>query len=177
MLVRVSTRLPAPAGVVWDTVQRTDTLRYVTRGLLGFRLEGEAPERLAEGETYRMRLLFFGLLPAWRHEIRVVRLDDAHREIRTEEHGGPVRNWRHRIAVDDEGWGSTRYLDEIEIAAGVADAVRVDLRAALLPLPPVALAPAGAPLWRISPRAARRPRRPRTAAAAAAITSTWKISW
>ncbi len=28
--------------------------------------------------------------------------------------------WRHRIAVDDEGWGSTRYLDEIEIAAGVA---------------------------------------------------------
>jgi ligand-binding SRPBCC domain-containing protein len=119
MLVRVSTRLPAPAGVVWDTVQRTDTLRYVTRGLLGFRLEGEAPERLAEGETYRMRLLFFGLLPAWRHEIRVVRLDDAHREIRTEEHGGPVRTWRHRIAVDDEGWGSTRYLDEIEIAAGV----------------------------------------------------------
>ena len=138
MLVRVSTRLPAPAGVVWDTVQRTDTLRYVTRGLLGFRLEGDAPERLAEGETYRMRLLFFGLLPAWRHEIRVVRLDDAHREIRTEEHGGPVRTWRHRIAVDDEGWGSTRYLDEIEIAAGVADPVRVGLRAALLPLPPEA---------------------------------------
>lgn len=120
MLVRVSTRLPAPAGVVWDIAQRTDTLRYVTRGLLGFRLEGDVPERLAEGETYRMRLLFFGLLPAWRHEIRVVRLDDAHREIRTEEHGGPVRTWRHRIAVDEEGWGSTRYLDEIEIAAGVA---------------------------------------------------------
>ena len=27
--------------------------------------------------------------------------------------------WSHRITVDDEGWGSTRYLDEIEIAAGV----------------------------------------------------------
>jgi len=119
MLVRISTRLPAPAGLVWDTVQRTDTLRYVTRGLLGFRSDGEAPERLAEGETYRMRLMFFGLLPAWRHEIRVVRLDNAHREIRTEEHGGPVRTWRHRITVDDEGWGSARYRDEIEIAAGV----------------------------------------------------------
>ena len=119
MLVRVSTRLPAPADLVWDAVQRTDTLRYVTRGLLAFRLDGEAPERLAEGETYRMRLLFFGFLPAWRHEIRVVRLDHAHREIRTEEHGGPVRAWRHRITVDDEGWGSARYLDEIEIAAGV----------------------------------------------------------
>lgn len=118
MLVRVSTRLPAPADLVWDAVQRTDTLRYVTRGLLGFRLDAGAPERFAEGETYRMRLLFFGVLPGWRHEIRVVRLDSAHREIRTEEHGGPVRDWNHRITVDDEGWGSTRYLDEIEIAAG-----------------------------------------------------------
>jgi ligand-binding SRPBCC domain-containing protein len=120
MLVRVTTRLPAPADHVWDAVQRTETLRYVTRGLLGFRLDRGTPEQFAEGETYRMRLLFFGLLPAWRHEIRVVRVDHVHREIRTEEHGGPVRAWSHRITVDDEGWGSARYLDEIEIAAGVA---------------------------------------------------------
>jgi ligand-binding SRPBCC domain-containing protein len=118
MLVRVTTRLDAPAARVWDTVKRTDTLRYVTRGLLGFRLEGEEPERLAEGETYRMRLLFFGVVPAWRHEIHIVRVDDAAREIRTEERGGPVRTWRHRIMVDEEGWGSTRYFDEIEIGAG-----------------------------------------------------------
>ena len=118
MLVRVSTRLPVPPDLAWDTVKRTDTLRYVTRGLLGFRPEGEIPDRLAEGETYRMRLLFFGVLPAWRHEIQVIRLDDASQEIRTEEHGGPVRDWRHRITVDAEGWGATRYMDEIEIAAG-----------------------------------------------------------
>jgi len=118
VLVRVSTRLPVPPDLAWDTVKRTDTLRYVTRGLLGFRPEGEIPDRLAEGETYRMRLLFFGVLPAWRHEIQVIRLDDASQEIRTEEHGGPVRDWRHRITVDAEGWGATRYMDEIEIAAG-----------------------------------------------------------
>jgi hypothetical protein len=118
MVVRVSTRLPVPVDLAWATVKRTDTLRYVTRGLLGFRPEGEIPERLAEGETYRMRLLFFGVLPAWRHEIRVARLDDAGHEIRTEERGGPVRDWRHRITVDAEGWGATRYMDEIQIAAG-----------------------------------------------------------
>jgi hypothetical protein len=118
MLVRVSTRLPVPADVAWETVQRTDTLRYVTRGLLGFRVDGTVPERIAQGETYRLRLLFFGVLPAWRHEIHVVNVDQAGHEIRTEERGGPVRTWRHRIAVDPEGWGATRYLDEIEIAAG-----------------------------------------------------------
>jgi ligand-binding SRPBCC domain-containing protein len=118
VLVRVSTRLSAPADLVWDTVQRTDTLRYVTRGLLGFRVAGELPERLAAGETYRIRLLFFGVVPAWRHEIHVVRVDGVGHEIRTEERGGPVRGWRHRITVDGEGWGSTRYMDEIEISAG-----------------------------------------------------------
>ena len=119
MLVRVSTHLSVPADVAWDTVKRTDTLRYVTRGLLGFRGGEEIPERIAEGETYRIRLLFFGVVPAWRHQIEVVRLDEAAHEIRTEERGGPVRQWRHRIAIDPEGWGATRYLDEIEIAAGV----------------------------------------------------------
>jgi ligand-binding SRPBCC domain-containing protein len=119
VLVRVTTRLPAPADLVWDTVKQTDTLRYITRGLLGFRVEGGTPERLAEAQTYRMRLLFFGLLPAWKHEIHVTRLDEAGHEIRTEERGGPVRAWRHRITVDEEGWGSTRYLDEIDIRAGV----------------------------------------------------------
>lgn len=118
MLVRVTTRLPVSADLAWEAVKRVDTLRYITRGLLGFRVEGDPPERVAEGETYRMRLLFFGVLPAWRHEIHVLRLDDAGREIRTDERGGPVRAWRHRITLDDEGWGSTRYVDEIEIAAG-----------------------------------------------------------
>jgi ligand-binding SRPBCC domain-containing protein len=114
----VSTRLAAPSDVVWDTVKRTDTLRYVTRWLLGFRANGYVPERWGEGEAYQLRLLFFGFVPAWRHEIRVVRVDEEAHEIRTEERGGPVREWRHRITVDGEGWGSTRYMDEIEVHAG-----------------------------------------------------------
>ena len=118
MLLRVTTRLPVRAEVAWDAVKRTDTLRYVTRGLLGFRTEGGTPERLAEGDTHRLRLLFFGVLPAWRHEIHVMRVDEQAREIRTEERGGPVRDWRHRITVDDEGWGCTRYTDELDISAG-----------------------------------------------------------
>jgi hypothetical protein len=107
------------ADVAWDSVKRPATLRYITRGLLGFRISGDVPEQFAEGETYSLRLLFFGVVPAWRHEIRIVRVDETAHEIRTEERGGPVRQWRHRIAIDPEGWGSTRYLDELEIAAGV----------------------------------------------------------
>ena len=145
LIVRVSTTLPVPAarGVGHGQAARHAALRH--QGLLGFRSRGrELPERFAAGETYRVRLLFFGVVPAWWHEIHVVRLDDAHREIVTAEHGGPVKEWNHRITVDERGPWRSHYTDEIEIARRPADAVRVGLRAALLPLPAEALAAAGA---------------------------------
>ena len=105
--------------MAWDTVKKPETLRYITKGLLGFRVETELPEYYDAGETYRVRLLFFGFIPAWWHEIHIVQLDDTHREILTEEHGGAVKEWRHRITVDERGPWKSHYTDEIEIAAGV----------------------------------------------------------
>jgi hypothetical protein len=99
-------------------VKKPDTLRYITKGLLGFRADRELPRRYAEGETYRVKLLFFGFVPAWWHEIRIVRLDDADREIRTAEGGGLVSEWNHRITVDERGPWRSHYTDEIEIRAG-----------------------------------------------------------
>lgn len=105
--------------MAWDTVKKPETLRYITKGLLGFRAERELPQHFGAGETYRVRLLFFGFVPAWWHEIHIVALDDQHREILTEEHGGAVKEWRHRITVDERGPWRSNYADEIEIAAGV----------------------------------------------------------
>jgi hypothetical protein len=105
--------------VAWDTVKQPETLRYVTKGLLGFRPEGELPKHFNAGETYRVKLLFFGFVPAWWHEIRIERLDDAEREILTSEGGGAVKEWRHRITVDERGPWRSWYTDEIAIKAGV----------------------------------------------------------
>ena len=105
--------------MAWDTVKQPATLQYVTKGLLGFRAERELPERFDAGETYRVRLLFFGFVPAWWHEIRIVRLDDTHREILTAEQGGAVKEWGHRITVDERGPYKSHYTDEIEIGAGL----------------------------------------------------------
>jgi len=65
-----------------------------------------------------MRLMLFGLVPAWRHKITIVRLDDAGREILTSEQGGALRTWNHHITVDERGPYRSRYTDEIEIGAG-----------------------------------------------------------
>jgi hypothetical protein len=87
--------------------------------VLGFRTEQDLPERFAAGETYRIKLIFFGVIPAWWHEIHIVGVDDLHREILTSEGGGAVKEWRHRITVDERGPWRSFYQDEIDISAGL----------------------------------------------------------
>jgi ligand-binding SRPBCC domain-containing protein len=118
VLVRVSTVLDASPEAAWRAVKRPETLAHVTRGLLGFRPKGGMPEDWGAGTVVRARLFFFGVLPAWTHEIRVVRVDDAAREIYTNERGGPVRGWNHRITIGPAGPSRALYTDEIEVRAG-----------------------------------------------------------
>jgi hypothetical protein len=118
VIARVSTDLDCSADLAWDAVKRPETLRYITRGVLGFRPLAELPQQFGEGMTVPVRLLFFGVIPAWRHEITIVRLDPERRELYTNERGGPVRNWNHLIRIEAAAPGRARYTDEIEIQAG-----------------------------------------------------------
>ena len=113
--------MPIPAALAWDTVKQPETLRYITKGLLGFRTEGgELPQPLRR----RARRIACGCcssarIPAWWHEIHILRLDDTEREIVTSEQGGAVKKWNHRITVDERGPWRSFYTDEIEIGAGL----------------------------------------------------------
>ena len=118
MRLVLSTRLRAPADAIWDALQKSASLRYVTSPLLGFR--GDLPECWSEaGEVIRVeRLMLFGLVPAWGHEIRIVHRDDERREVLTSEKGGPVTTWNHRIHLEPLSETTCRYTDEVEIRAG-----------------------------------------------------------
>ena len=118
MIVQLSTELEAPPDRVWETLKSVDTLRYITRGVLGFRPLGPVPDTLRGGEVVRVRLLFFHVVPAWAHEIRIVSVDEEARRIETREHGGGVKTWNHRLTVEPAGTGRSRYTDRIEIDAG-----------------------------------------------------------
>jgi hypothetical protein len=120
VIARVSTNLDCSPERAWDAVQRPETLQYITRGLLGFRALEELPEQFGPGTVLRVRLFFFHVLPAWQHEIAIVRLDPERRELYTNERGGPVRDWNHLITVEalPGAPGSARYTDEIDIKGG-----------------------------------------------------------
>jgi hypothetical protein len=118
MIVRVSTDLEIPADLAWETVKKPETFRYIVRGVLGVKELDEVPEDWGEGLTVRVRLYFFHVIPAWKHEIRIVRVDEAALEIYTNEHGGGVRKWNHRITIEPLSSETCRYTDEIDIGAG-----------------------------------------------------------
>lgn len=116
-VVRVESTFDAPPERVWELVQSYGTFRWIMRGLLGF--TGVMPARITPGDSLRLRLWFFHVLPGWTHHLSIAEVDQEKRVIQSRETGGLVRRWDHKIIVlPTDGSARTRYVDEIEIEAG-----------------------------------------------------------
>ena len=113
-----SSRLEAPAELVWDTVLHTDTFAYVAAPLLRFPAASLADARWVPGLELEDRLLLFGFIPLGRHRIRIAEVDmEAHR-LRTEEGSRLLQRWVHEIEVEAIDERSCRYTDRLTIDAG-----------------------------------------------------------
>lgn len=120
MIVTVQTTLDAPPDAVWAAVKTSSAFRYVTRGFMGYSGADRFPAQWQEGATVHTRIWFFHIIPApWMHQLRIERVDDPRREIRSREHGGFITTWDHLIRVEETAGGRTRYIDQIEIRAGM----------------------------------------------------------
>ena len=114
----IQTELPATADRVWSLTRRGDTLTYIARGLVSFGGSEGLPGQFTEGSAVDVRILFFGFIPAWRHHLAIKSIDDAKRELLSNEHGGLVRVWNHLIRVEPLDDERCRYTDDMEIQAG-----------------------------------------------------------
>lgn len=117
--IRRSTDLDAAPDLVWAAARSPQGFQFVTRGLVDWRpLRGQV-EPWREGEVATGWLLLGGVLPFSRHRIRIARIDDHDRALRSDESGGLIRSWRHDIFVEPLGSDRTRYTDVIAIDAGL----------------------------------------------------------
>ena len=113
-----SSRLDAPAELVWDTVLRTDTFAYVAAPLLRFPAASLADARWVPGLELDDQLLLFGFIPMGRHHIRIETVDHEARLMQTREGSRLVATWDHHIEVEPVDARSCRYHDRLEIEAG-----------------------------------------------------------
>ncbi len=121
--VHVETILPTDADRVWSAMLSPATFLYVCKGLLGFPALAGRTESMRRGDGGSGWLFAFHLIPAYRHTIEVVDVDEASGTIRTREHGGLLKAWNHTLRVEPLDQASCRYSDTVDIDAGIATAV------------------------------------------------------
>ena len=114
--IRLSTELPIAADAAFALAQKVDLFKFVVAPVLRLP-RADMPEILAPGADGSGRLWWFGVIPAWTHHIRLVEIGEN--EMYTNEHGGPVHTWNHRLTFEPLTATSCRYTDEIEIDGGL----------------------------------------------------------
>ena len=126
MIATASTLLDCSPARVWQEVQTSKLLVYITRPLLV--LQPITPARFPDIWTdgkYLTRMKLFGLIPFGKHWIVITHpmpdptpgkqvykiLDDGY--------GDFISTWRHLITIRETEDRRTHYTDRIEIRAGV----------------------------------------------------------
>lgn len=117
--IHVATELPASAEAVWETMQYPGTFLYVARGLVGAPALAGRATKFVEGEKGTGWMFLFHVIPLSKHTIEVVRIDHETMTVRTEEHGGMIRRWRHTLHVEPVDAERSRYSDTVDIDAGL----------------------------------------------------------
>ena len=118
--VRLSTQLPASAGVVWGSLLQKETFLDIIRGWLTVNNSDIWPATLfLPATTFVMQIRPFGIGPVSSHSVHVIRVDPAAREIQTEENGQLVTSWNHQMRVETSPGNQSRYTDCIHLNAGL----------------------------------------------------------
>ena len=121
--VHLETILPTTADRAWPAILSPVTFLYVCKGLFGFPALAGRSEPLRAGESGTGWLFALHLLPAYRHTIEVIDVDEATKTVRTHEYGGILKTWNHTLHVEAVDENSCRYSDTIDIDAGPATAI------------------------------------------------------
>jgi hypothetical protein len=120
--IHLETTLPTSAERVWSAMLSPATFLYVCQGLFGMPALAGRVEPLRAGERGTGWLFAFHIIPAYRHTIEVIDVDERAGTIRTHEHGGMISVWNHTLHVEPINEHACRYSDTVEIDAGRATA-------------------------------------------------------
>jgi hypothetical protein len=120
MKAHISPFINANENTMWEALQRTSSLVYITSPFLNFKSLDERgiPEIWDTGEKYAFRISAFYILPLGRHYILVKKIDSKKKEILSSESGTLTKEWNYLLLVEEIDENKIKYTDDIEIKAG-----------------------------------------------------------
>ncbi|MGK7952605.1 MAG: hypothetical protein AB4368_28410 [Xenococcaceae cyanobacterium] len=124
MFLEISTELGCSPERAWQEVQTTRLLEYVTRPLLIFEpIEPQVWPKIWKEGKYLVKMKFLGIMPFAKQWIDISILDTSAEkqvyQIRDNGHGDLVNKWDHLIIIEETPTGKTKYIDRLEIDAGI----------------------------------------------------------
>lgn len=108
---------PVSAAALWADILDPAALADSMKGVVTY--EGLPTEPVYEGQEIVVRLKRWGWLPVGKWTMKVVRLDAKNYVLESEEHGGIVKCYRHRLVVKATGPDTCRYTDRLDLDAGL----------------------------------------------------------
>jgi hypothetical protein len=116
----VSSEIPMEIDVAWNNVKAPELLRFVAKGMIGFKsIDGGFPKNWEVGQTYGVKMRIFGFIPfGGVHYLFIERIDDECKVIATKEWDKEAKVWNHNIMMKDLGNGNIYYEDAIIIYGG-----------------------------------------------------------
>ncbi len=115
--IRVTTDLPISAECAYELVQTAELFKFVIRPVLRVTGLPDSAGQFTPGDEIEGRLWWFGVIPSWKHRLRLLRIEPF--VVETAEGGGPVKKWNHRLTFEPLTDNSCRYTDHVEIEAGL----------------------------------------------------------
>ena len=116
MIVQKTSVFPAPRDVVFQKLQRPETLQTIAKPYVAFEPVDSAAAVWTAGSTSSYRLRLFGFIPFGTHTIRIVRFDPE--KVSSQEGNRHVPVWNHDILLVPIDENHTEYTDRVEIKAG-----------------------------------------------------------
>ena len=115
MIVQKTSVFPAPRDVVFQKLQRLETLQTIAKPYAAFDPVDSATAVWTVGckSSYRLRL--FGFIPFGTHTIWIARFDPE--KVSSREGNGHVPVWNHDILLVPIDENHTEYTDRVEIRA------------------------------------------------------------
>ena len=116
MIVQKTSVFPASRDVVFQKLQRPETLQTIAKPYAAFEPVDNAATIWTVGSKSSWRLRLFGFIPFGTHTIRIVRF--APGRISSREGNEHVPVWNHDILLVPIDENHTEYTDRVEIQAG-----------------------------------------------------------
>lgn len=116
MIVQKTSVFPASRDVVFQKLQRLETLQTIAKPYAAFEPVDSTADVWTVGGKSSYRLRLFGFIPFGTHTIRILRFDPE--KISSREGNRHVPVWNHDILFFPIDENHTEYTDRVEIKAG-----------------------------------------------------------